>query len=149
MATTFDNKVAILADLWMSYRNDEQFQDFIIYNDLGLPLAYALDSDIIVANEKTNAFIEETFDLLLAGFDKEDTGFNSMNDLFGDEQNVSGREYNRTMKTINITLTKYEAELLSGRDITDTEWDTLCVDLPLSLEDIISSEINYLLDNPE
>ena len=54
-----------------------------------------------------------------------------------------------TMKTINITLTKHEAELLSGRDITDTEWDTLCVDLPLSLEDIISSEITYLLDNPE
>lgn len=85
MATTFENKVAILADLWMSYRNDEQFQDFIIYNDLGLPLAYLLDSGIIEVTDKAKGFIEETFDVLLAGFDKQDEGFASMNDLLGDE----------------------------------------------------------------
>jgi len=85
MATTFDNKVAILADLWMSYRNDEQFQDFIAYNDLGLPLAYLLDTGIIEVTDKASSFINETFDVLLAGFEKEDEGFNSMNDLFGDE----------------------------------------------------------------
>lgn len=85
MTTTFDNKVAILSDLWMSYRNDEQFQDFIIYNDLGLPLAYLLDSGIIEVTDKAKLFIEETFDVLLAGFDKQDEGFNSMNDLLGDE----------------------------------------------------------------
>ena len=85
MATTFDNKVAILADLWMSYRNDEQFEDFITYNDLGLPLAYLLDSGIIEVTDKAKVFIEETFDVLLAGFDKEDTGFASMNDLIGNE----------------------------------------------------------------
>ena len=79
MATTFDNKVSILADLWMSYRNDEQFQDFIIYNDLGLPLAYLLDSGIVESNDKAKTFIEETFDLLLAGFEKEDEGFNRYN----------------------------------------------------------------------
>lgn len=84
MATTFDNKVSILADLWMSYRNDEQFQDFIIYNDLGLPLAYLLDSGIVEVTDKAKTFIEETFDLLLAGFEKEDEGFNSMNDLIGE-----------------------------------------------------------------
>jgi len=85
MATTFENKVAILADLWMSYRNEEQFQDFIEYNDLGLPLAYLLDTGIIEVTDKASGFINETFDVLLAGFEKEDEGFNSMNDLFGDE----------------------------------------------------------------
>lgn len=84
MTTTFDNKVAILADLWMSYRNDIQFEDFISYNDLGLPLAYLLDSGIIEITDKAKGFIEETFDILLAGFEKEDTGFSSMSDLFGD-----------------------------------------------------------------
>lgn len=79
--TTFSNKVAILADLWLGYKDDENFQDFIQYNDLGLPLAYALDNDIIVPNEKTNVFIEETFGLLLDGLEQEDTGFESLNDL--------------------------------------------------------------------
>lgn len=79
--TTFENKVAILADLWLGYRNDETFTDFIEYNDLGLPLAYALDNGLIVANEKTNAFIDETFALLLAGLELEDTGFTNLNDL--------------------------------------------------------------------
>jgi hypothetical protein len=79
--TTFSNKVAILADLWLGYGQDESFEDFFQYNDLGLPLAYALDNDIVVANDKTNSFIEETFALLLAGLEQEDTGFESLNAL--------------------------------------------------------------------
>jgi len=79
--TTFSNKVAILADLWITYGNDEQFADFFAYNDLGLPLAYALDNDIVVGNEKTIGFVEETFALLLTGMELEDTGFESLNDL--------------------------------------------------------------------
>ncbi len=79
--TTFSNKVAILADLWITYSNDETFEDFFEYNDLGLPLAYALDNDIVVANEKTNAFIEETFALFLAGLEQEDIGFTTLNEV--------------------------------------------------------------------
>jgi hypothetical protein len=79
--TTFSNKVAILADLWIGYGQDESFEDFFQYNDLGLPLAYALDNDIVVANDKTSGFIEETFALLLAGLEQEDTGFESLNAL--------------------------------------------------------------------
>ena len=79
--TTFSNKVAILADLWISYSGDETFKDFFAYNDLGLPLAYALDNEIILANERTISFIDETFALFLAGLELEDTGFESLNDL--------------------------------------------------------------------
>jgi hypothetical protein len=79
--TTFSKKVEILADLWITYSTDETFEDFFEYNDLGLPLAYALDNDIVVANEKTKSFIEETFALLLGGLEQEDTGFDSLNDL--------------------------------------------------------------------
>jgi len=79
--TTFSKKVEILADLWITYSNDETFADFFEYNDLGLPLAYALDNDIVVANENTNKFIEETFALLLSGLEQEDTGFDSLNAL--------------------------------------------------------------------
>jgi hypothetical protein len=79
--TTFEKKCSILADLWLLHKDDEDFEDFIEYNDLGLPLAYALDNDIIVANEKTVGFIDETFGLLLDGLELKDTGFDSLNEV--------------------------------------------------------------------
>jgi hypothetical protein len=82
MTTTFFNKANILADLWMDYRDDEDFQDFIEYNDLGLPLAYALANNIIEENELVENFINETFSLLLLGLEiKEDTGFEVLEDV--------------------------------------------------------------------
>ena len=84
MTTSIENKSLILADLWLNYRNDTEFVDFIEYNDLGLPLAYAISESIVKATELSNGFINETFDLLLAGMGiVEDTGFESMEDLFG------------------------------------------------------------------
>ncbi len=47
METTLDNKLSILSQLWLDYRDDEEFTDFIEYNDLGLPLAYAISNDIV------------------------------------------------------------------------------------------------------
>jgi hypothetical protein len=79
--TTFENKVSILADLWLDYRDEEAFQDFINYNDLGLPLAYLLDNGIVDKTDKAIDFIEETFALLLSGLETEDTGFRNLNHL--------------------------------------------------------------------
>jgi hypothetical protein len=79
--TTFDNKCAILADVWLNYRYDEQFLDFIEYNDMGLPLAYALSEGIVKGTDLSTTFIEETFGLLLAGLEIEDTGFESLDDV--------------------------------------------------------------------
>jgi hypothetical protein len=78
METTFDNKVAILAELWLDYRDDEEFTDFIEYNDLGLPLAYAISTNIVKSTPTAEKFINETFDLLLAGLEVEDTGFEDL-----------------------------------------------------------------------
>ncbi len=80
--TTFDNKTQILADLWLNYRNEGDFVDFIEYNDLGLPLAYAISAGIVPATDRAREFIEETFALLLASLDiEEDTGFDNLDDL--------------------------------------------------------------------
>ena len=82
--TTKENKAFILADLWMNFRDDEQFQDFIEYNDLGLPLAYAISNGIVKPTERSDSFIEETFVLLLAGLNiEEDTGFDNLDELLG------------------------------------------------------------------
>ena len=80
--TTQENKQNILADLWMNYRDDENFDDFISYNDLGLPLAYILSANIVKSTEMADKFVNETFDLLLASLEVEDTGFDNLDDIF-------------------------------------------------------------------
>ena len=79
--TTYENKCAILSDIWLNYRTDTQFVDFIEYNDLGLPLAYAISEGIVDSTDIASGFVNETFDLLLAGLGAEDTGFEHLDDL--------------------------------------------------------------------
>lgn len=86
MTTTYSNKANILAEVWLDYRDDEDFKDFVAYNDLGLPLSYALSYGIIENNNLVERFVEETFSLLLAGLGiKEDIGFEVLNDLFQEQ----------------------------------------------------------------
>jgi hypothetical protein len=85
-ATTFDNKIAILADLWMIYRDEPEWKDFIDFHDLGLPLAFMLDNNLVYRNTITSQpaeeLINETFALLLKGLDiTEDTGFDNLDDI--------------------------------------------------------------------
>ena len=84
-ATPLFSRAEILADLWMNYRDDEEFLDFVEYNDLGLPLSYAFANGIIESNENVEAMIDESFNLLLAAMETEDTGFDSLDDLLGFE----------------------------------------------------------------
>lgn len=80
--TDFSAKASILADLWMDYRDDENFKQFIEYNDLGLPIAYAIDNGIVDASPMAENFVHESFRLLLAAIGLEDEGFDNINDLF-------------------------------------------------------------------
>lgn len=79
--TLYSNKVSILSELWLDYRGDEEFQDFIEYNDLGLPLAYAINAGIVESTDLSARFIEESFDILLAGLDIDDIGFETLEEL--------------------------------------------------------------------
>ena len=82
--TPLDKRCAILADLWLRHDRDSEFKDFIEYNELGLPLAYAFANGIIdhSASDKAKPFINEAWDLLLTGLEQDDTGFESLSDLF-------------------------------------------------------------------
>ncbi len=80
--TTSENKASILSELWLGYKNDDNFEDFFAYNDLGLPLSYAIDNGIVKATDIANKFISETFELLLASLEVEDQGFESLDDVF-------------------------------------------------------------------
>ena len=83
MSTTFDVKCEILGDLWIEYKGDPQFEDFISYNDLGLPLAFAIFTGVVISTPKAQVFVEETFELLLEALSKTDEGFDSIDDLLG------------------------------------------------------------------
>lgn len=79
--TPFNIKCDILSELWIEYRGEEDFKDFVQYNDLGLPLAFMVSEKLVTSTDRANMMIEETFELLLATLEVEDQGFESLDDL--------------------------------------------------------------------
>jgi hypothetical protein len=82
---TFENKITILAELWMNYRDDEELQDFVEYNDLGLPLAYFLMNEIVLPTSQSELYINETYDLFIASLQVADKEWESLDELLGDQ----------------------------------------------------------------
>jgi hypothetical protein len=66
----------------MEHREDEDFEDFVEYNDLGLPLAYFISEGVALPAPLAETYIGETFELLLAALDIEDTGFENLDEVF-------------------------------------------------------------------
>lgn len=85
MKTNFKAKCTILADLWLNYRTDQRFGEFIEYNDLGLPLAYAISEKIVEPTDRAKMCVNETWELLLGELSAEDQGFSSFADLLAAE----------------------------------------------------------------
>ena len=84
--TSYSSKVAILADFWMNYRNHDDFSDFVRYNDVGLPIAYSLHQEFVLRTDVSDKFVDETFVLLLAGLDVEDSGFETLDEILNAHQ---------------------------------------------------------------
>lgn len=64
----FIDKADILGELWLNYKSDKEFSDFIEYNDLGLPLAYFISDGLVgELSDQAVKYVEETFDIFLAG----------------------------------------------------------------------------------
>mgnify|MGYP006893624878 FL=1 len=82
---TFENKITILAELWMNYRDDEDLQDFVEYNDLGLPLAYFLMNEIVLPTSQSELYINETYDLFIASLQVADKEWESLDEVLGDQ----------------------------------------------------------------
>lgn len=80
--TSFETRCDILSDLWIEYKEEPQFRDFVSYNDLGLPLAFLVSENLVTPNDKAIMMVNETFVLLLRSLEiEEDTGFDSLDDL--------------------------------------------------------------------
>jgi hypothetical protein len=83
---TFENKVSILAELWMNYREDEDLKDFVEYNDLGLPLSYFLMNELVLPTKQAELYIDETYNLLIASLGVEDVEWTSLDELLGSQE---------------------------------------------------------------
>ena len=84
--TTIFDKVSILAELWVDHREDEEFENLIEYADLGLPLAYARDNDMVDLKPAAVDMINEAFDMLLGTLGiEEDAGYESLNELLEED----------------------------------------------------------------
>ena len=85
--TPFSNKCDILAQLWIDYRKDEAFENFVEYNDLGLPAAFLISEGIVNTTPKAEEYINETFTMLLQSLGIEDSGWNDLEDLLDEAAN--------------------------------------------------------------
>jgi hypothetical protein len=83
--TTFESKSLILGQLWINFKTDDEWMDFMVYNDLGLPLAFAFAEGIINHTPTLEQYINETWDLFIEALGVQDTGFDSINELLDDD----------------------------------------------------------------
>jgi hypothetical protein len=81
MDTPFKVRCQILAEVWVEYRKDEEFTDYIEYCDLGLPLAYLVLEGVVENTPIAEKYINESFDLLLSGLGVEDENFENLDEL--------------------------------------------------------------------
>lgn len=87
MQTSFEAKCDILSKIWTDYQEDKEFEDFIEYNDIGLPLAYFISEGIAAGTALSETYVGETFELLLAALSVEDTGFKTLDEIFSQLDN--------------------------------------------------------------
>ena len=86
MTTYYDKQIDILDEVFMGYRYDENFEEFIDFNDAGLPLAHLIHDGIVESTPMAEELIRESFGLLLEMFGiAEDTGFKSLSEIFGEK----------------------------------------------------------------
>ena len=65
----------------MNYRDNETFEEFIEYNDLGLPMAHLIAENLVEATRQGEIYIDETFELLLNVLSIEDDNYDSLAEM--------------------------------------------------------------------
>jgi hypothetical protein len=79
--TKFSVQAEILATLYSDFQDEEDWEDFISYNDLGLPLAFLFNRGLCEPTEEGISQIKETWKLFLSELQIEDQGFEDIYDV--------------------------------------------------------------------
>lgn len=76
------DKAGVLAELWINYRDDEDFTDFIEYNDIGLPLAYFVAEGLVSDTSPLgDQYITETFDMFATALNVSEEEIEQLEDI--------------------------------------------------------------------
>ena len=60
----YADKTGILGQLWIDYREDENFSLFMEYNDIGLPLSYVVAEGLVPAlTDLGEDYVDETLEM--------------------------------------------------------------------------------------
>jgi hypothetical protein len=75
-------KAEILVQFTQDSFNDEVFEDFFDYNDLGIPLSIAVIQDMVILTDKGEQLLEETWIELCELFGADPSGeYESIDDV--------------------------------------------------------------------
>lgn len=76
-------KAEIIFEFINDYRDDEAFQDFFNYNDLGVPMAVMIVNDLVILNEGGVRVLDETWESLCENLNDADVEYDyeSLNEL--------------------------------------------------------------------
>ena len=79
--TDLMNVCDILSSLYSEYQEDERFEEFIAFNDIGLPLAYMVSNELCELTEEGTRYINETWKLFLEKLEVSDVGYEDLESL--------------------------------------------------------------------
>lgn len=81
LKTKYENQIKILAEVWLRHRTDDQFEEFIEYANLGLPIAFAMSINSVEKDGLAKPLVKETFDALLNHLDLDDMDFENLAEM--------------------------------------------------------------------
>jgi len=79
--TDFTKVCEILGTLYANYKEDEEFKDFIDFNDLGLPLAFLASENLCEVSDDGARYITETWTLFVHSLGLQDLGFDTLDQM--------------------------------------------------------------------
>lgn len=80
----FEDRCTILGEFWYEFREDEDLVPFMKYNDVGLPLAWFISTEVVTPLRMAEDFINETFAMFLDAMEVTENdviGVDNLNDL--------------------------------------------------------------------
>lgn len=83
MQTDFLTKCKVLGAIWIEQSENSDFNEFMRFNDLGLPLAYAHTEGMATIEDKGKIYIEQSWERLL---DHPAFDWNEIDDTIDEEE---------------------------------------------------------------
>jgi hypothetical protein len=76
------DKAGILGELWINFRDDEDFSNFIEYNDIGLPLAYYVAEGLVKEiSPLGEQYIVESFEMFIQAIELTEEEIESFDEI--------------------------------------------------------------------